>query len=349
MGKRGCFFFYFCPPVTHYNSKQMNGNSSSNNFNVLFIIDIAVKYRKHLAIVAVASVILSVIFSSPYFIKPKFKSTAIIYPSNLVPYSTESPTEQLLQLLGSDDIRDQLITDFNLYEHYEVDTATKYPKTIIHGMMAENIKYDKTKFESVEITVWDTEPEIAKAIIDSLISKMHNKARILQRQKSGEVVVILKNQLDLKKAEMDSMEDALKNIREKYGILDFENQVKGFSKVYYQEVAAGRAGFGSGRPMDRMMSNLSSKGGDYVSLREHLWRVRGTYNDLKIQYENTLKDLTKELTYSNLITKPVPAEKKSYPVRSLIVLMFTGAMLAISFIILVVYENNLRIKRIQKN
>ncbi len=323
----------------------MNGNDTKKHgFDALFVIDIALKYKKHLALVGISSVILAIIFSSPFFITPKFKSTAVVYPSNLVPYSTESPTEQMLQLFDSDDIRDQLISDFDLYNHYEVDTNSKYPLTTLHGIMRDNIKFDKTKFESVEITVWDTDPEIASRMIDSLLSSMHEKARLLQREKSAEVVVIIKNQLDLKKAEMDSMENALRQIRSDYGILDFEEQVKGFSKVYYNEVANGRAGQGAGRPLDKVMNNLTSKGGEYVSLKEHLWRVRGTYNDFKIQYENALKDLTKELTYSNVITNPVPAEKKSYPVRSLIVVMFTGGMLLLSFIILVLYENSLRMQ-----
>jgi len=319
--------------------------AQKHGFDALFIVDIVLKYKKHLAIVGVVSVILAVIFSSEYFIKPRFKSTAIVYPSNLVPYSTESPTEQLLQLFASDDIRDDLIKDFNLFEHYDIDTTQQYPLTLLHGQMAENIKVDKTKFESVEIIVWDTDPVVASNIVDSLISKMHNKARALQREKSAEVVTIAKQQLDLKQAEMDSMELELKRIRNTYGILDYAEQIKSFSRIYYTEMAAGRAGQpNSGRLIDKTMNELMNYGGEYVALKEHLWRVRGTYNDLKIQYENLLKDLTKELSYTNVITQPVPAEKKSYPVRSLIVIMFTAAMLLLSFIILVIYENSLRLE-----
>jgi uncharacterized protein involved in exopolysaccharide biosynthesis len=213
-------------------------------------------------------------------------------------------------------------------------------------MMSENIKVDKTKFESVEITVWDTNPFIASQMVDSVLSIMHKKARSMQREKSGEVVVILKNQLDLKKAEMDSMELALLEIRTKYGILDYDGQIKSFTKTYYNEMASGRVGAGGNRPLDKVMDNLLTKGGEYISLKEHLWRARGAYNDYKISYENALKDLSKELTYSNLVTKPVPAEKKSYPVRSLLIIMFTGAMLLLSIIIIVIFENT---KRIESN
>jgi uncharacterized protein involved in exopolysaccharide biosynthesis len=318
--------------------------SKKHGFDALFIIDILLKYKKHLIIIGVVSVILAVIFSSPFFIKPKFKSTAVVYPSNLIPYSTESATEQMLQLFASEDIRDELIIDFDLYNHYEVDTSQQYPKTILHGMMSENIQIDKTKFESVEINVWDTDPEIAKAMVDSVIAKVHKKARSLQRSKTEEVLIITKNQLDLKKAEMDSMENEMKLLRTKYGIIEYEGQINSFSRVYYTEVAAGRAGSGGGRPLDKVMQNFQLKGGEYISLKEHLWRVRGQYNDFKKQYEDLQKDMIKELTYSNVVTSPVAAEKKSYPVRSLIVLMFTGSMLLLSFIIILLYENSRRME-----
>jgi len=314
--------------------------SRNSEFDVLFIFNIINKYKIHLILITIFSVTLAIIFSSEAFIKPKFKSSAIAYPSNLVPYSTESPTEQMLQLFESDDIRDELIKDFNLFEHYGIDSTDKFPLTQIYGQMSENIKIDKTKFESVEIEVLDTDPLIASRLVDSLLSKMHKKARILQREKSAEVVIIIKNQLDFKKAEMDSMENALKEIRTKYGILDFENQVKSFSKVYYNEMASGRASIGGNRPIDNAME---------VSIREHLWRIRGSYNDLKVSYESALKDLTKELTYSNIVTKPVPSEKKSYPVRSLLILMFTGSMLLVSFIILVIFENSKRVNNNNSN
>lgn len=312
-------------------------------FDASFIFGIFRKYAKQLGIIAGATVLLSIVFSSEFFIKPKFKSTAIVYPSNLIPYSTESPTEQMIQLFGSDEIRDELISDFNLFEHYDIDTTSKYPLTILHAMMRENINIDKTKFESVEITVWDTDPKIASDIADSIISKLHKKARTLQRTKSAEVVVILANQLKSKKTEIDSMESRIIELRKNHGILDFEQQVRSFSRVYYEEMANGRAGSNNGSAVDKTMETLGTKGTEFIALTENLKAERKTYNDIKEQYDNVLKDLTKELTYSNLVSSPVPAEKKSYPVRSLIVVLATLSSILLSLIVIIFIENRQRI------
>ncbi|MBK7429566.1 MAG: hypothetical protein IPI62_01135 [Bacteroidetes bacterium] len=61
---------------------------------------------------------------------------------------------------------------------------------------------------------------------DSIIVFFQYKARELQSEKSKEVVIISKNQMDAKKAEMDSMENALHNLQMKYNILDFKTQSK---------------------------------------------------------------------------------------------------------------------------
>ena len=326
-------------------------NQEPNNqvvFDAGFIFGIIRRYAKQLSIIAAGTVALSIFFSSELFIKPKYKSTAIVYPSNLIPYSTESPTEQMIQLFGSDEIRDELIKDFKLFEHYEIDTNIKYPLTTLHGMMQENITIDKTKFESVEINVLDTDPQIASDMVDSIISKFHKKAKTLQRTKSAEVVVILGNQLKLKTAEVDTLEKRILNLRKDYGILDFDQQIRSFSRTYYDELAKGNAGNGSGR-MDKVMEKLGDKGTEFIALTENLAAEREVYLDIKKRYDEVLKDLTKELTYSNVVSPSVPAEKKSYPVRSLIVLLATVSAIAISLLTIIIMENRKRLKANQAN
>ena len=84
-------------------------------FNSAELIRSIIRWKKHLLLVGLISLGASILFSSPWFIKPKFKSFALVYPSNLIAYSTESATEQMLQLAQSSDIREKVIHDFDLY------------------------------------------------------------------------------------------------------------------------------------------------------------------------------------------------------------------------------------------
>ena len=62
----------------------------NNFFDNQRILTLIWKRKFHFIIVGVIAVILWAIFSGPTFIKPKFKSTARIYPSNISEMSEES-------------------------------------------------------------------------------------------------------------------------------------------------------------------------------------------------------------------------------------------------------------------
>jgi len=314
-------------------------NPSSLRIEASGILKIAVKWWKPLLIIAAISAIPAVIFSSPAFIKPLFKSRSILYPSNLAPYATENATEQMIQIFESEDIFNHLIRDFHLFKHYQIDSAKeKYPMNLIKYMMKERIKISKTEFESAELVVFDTDPVVAAQICDSMNSYMNEKVREMQRKKYAEVVIIHKTQMDKLAHQLDSMETIQKSLRTDYGIIYFEEQVKPFSKAYYSAVGKGQSNAGS--QMENIRKNLAEKGGEYISLQENLIRIRTAYNDLKVLYDNSVRDLNKILTFTNVVTKPFPAGKKSYPVRSLIILGFTTAMVFISFLIIIIIEKN---------
>jgi uncharacterized protein involved in exopolysaccharide biosynthesis len=294
--------------------------------------------KKPLLLVGIIAAIAAAVFSGPYFIKPRFKSEAVLYPSNLTKYSMESPTEQMIQLLGASDIRDSIIRVFDLYKHYKIDSTTnKVHRSEIFKAYDENISVSKTEYESVHIVAYDTDPNMAAALIDSMISYLNKKARALQREKSYEVLHMARHRMEVKKAEMDSMEAVIQEFRNKYGLLEYKTQAQEYARAY------GRA-LQSGSPRAiaetrQMLLTLGEKGGEFNSLTEHLWRIRGTYNDLKQDYENSINDVTKVLTYANVITYPVPADKKSYPIRWLIVVISVGSSLFLAFLVLLYLDS----------
>jgi len=315
-----------------------------NYLNAADLLKILVKWKKHFIIIGIATILISIIFSGPSFIEPKYKSFAILYPSNIIPYAGENQSEQMIQLLESDDIMRDINSTFHLMKHYKIDSAKdQYSQSRFMDVYKDNINFRKTEYESVEITVLDKDPKMASDIADSIIDLMNKKAKSLQKEKSEEVVTILKSQLDKKRIEMDSMELVLKELRTKYGIISYDNQAREVTREYLQALSL------SGNPQaideaKHLIQNLEDKGCEFVSLNENLWRVRGTYNDIKVQYENAVKDVEKVLTYSNVISKPFPADKKSYPVRWIIVLIATISTLFLAFIFLAFVDRKVKTK-----
>lgn len=142
----------------------------AEQLNLIRVIRLASKWRKQLIYTGIAAIVVSIIFTMPQIMTPMFKANTVIYPVNLQAYSKETPTEQMVQLLNSEEVRENLIRDFNLYGHYDIDSTGNYPRFEIMKRLEENISISKTEFESIEISILDKDPKVAAAMCDSLCS-----------------------------------------------------------------------------------------------------------------------------------------------------------------------------------
>lgn len=303
--------------------------------NAIRLLRLVTKWKRHLILTGFGALLFSFIFTLPVFMTPMFKASAVIYPVNLSSYSQETPTEQMVQLLQSVDVKEMLIRSFNLYQHYEIDTSGKYPRFEIMKRLEENISVSKTELESVELFVLDKDPQLAARMCDSLISFMDAKATNLLRERAREIMVITGKQMRDKKVELDSLENALLSIRTEYGITDYENMINGFSREYFGALRSG----GANAKMEAMRRNLESKGGEYLLITSLLEPVRETYSEYKVKYELAETDSKKELKYHNTITRPVAPERKDSPKRSLIMLVFTISVLFVAMLVIIYQEH----------
>jgi uncharacterized protein involved in exopolysaccharide biosynthesis len=303
----------------------------TNFFKSSYIIKLVLNWKWHLLVIFILAVALSSIFSGPTFIKPKYKSYAVIYPSNIAPYSTETTTEQMLQLLKSEDILFDVVKKFKLYEEYKIDTSGKYYRAKIIKKLEDNITIKRTAYESVLIEVYDNSPIQACEMVNEILRLMNQKAQYLQRNKTAEIVKIYLDQLEFKRKQIDSIETRLNYLRTNYNILDYNIQVEEYSKGYVKKINLQRGGIND--DISTTLNNLKQFGGEYRLLDASLWGLQEAYIELKREYDKSLSDLNKELTYANIVTKPIVPDKKAYPVRWLIVCITTISSILLSLIL----------------
>ncbi len=299
-------------------------------------IQLIIKRKIHFIVVTVAAILIASLFSSPWFIKPRYRSFAILYPSNITPYSEESASEQMLQLFGSADIRNAVVKKFNLFKRYGIDSTEKTASVKMMDVYDSRVEVNRTQYESIDITVQDEDPAIASQMVEEIIHSMNLKARELQREKTKEVEIVIKNQLELKKRNVDSLNIRLHELRVKYQLFDYDMQVKEVTKSYLKETSSGGKNL---KEIDAMMRNLEEKGGEYFQLQKTLKALLDSYNATKIEYDVVIKDLNKELTYSNVVTKPAPSYIKAYPVRWLIVLASVASSNLLLFVLFIIIDS----------
>ena len=303
-----------------------------NNFNNLSLVQLILKWKWHIIIITVAAALCGAIFSSSMFITPLYKSVAVAYPANITPYSDESETEQMLEIINSMSIMDSIIEKYDLWTDYKIEKNYQFAKTYMINEYRSKIKIGKTPYEAVSITVMDQNPEVACAIARDILYFYDEKVHNLHTQKVGEVVTMYERQLREKQHNIDSLKQRLSDIGVNYGVTDLPNQSREVTRGYLS---------GSAKATE-LKANLEQYGAEIIDLHTKIAAEGNTYVAIKCDYEKELRFFNSHLTYSNIITEPFPADKKAFPVRWVVVaLSALGAML-LSIVVIFIIENRKR-------
>ncbi|HPF63394.1 Wzz/FepE/Etk N-terminal domain-containing protein [Lentimicrobium sp.] len=313
--------------------------STENYFSNIHMMKIFFRWKWHLLSIAIIAALLAAVFSGSFFIKPKFKSYALVYPSNIAPYSDESESEQMLQWLQSQDIRDSVIRKFDLAAHYRIDSSYKYFQSTIQYLYNKNVKISKTQFESIEIVVMDTDPVIARDMVLAIIDFCNLKIRKIHRDKYAEVVNSMGLILQEKKAQLDSVEKALSDLRLNYELIDYGAQATEITRGYLRTVDGSNSTNINTKDVLRLKENFENKAGQMAILTQRRNDILHIYSEFELIYDRAVYDAEKVFTFTNVVTPPVVADKKSYPVRWLIVLYSVAAALFFSVVVISVIEN----------
>ncbi len=311
---------------------ETNNQDMDNNFNNLSLIQLILKWKWHILIITLVAAVCGAVFSSSTFITPLYKSEAIAYPANISPYSDESETEQMLQLINSQSIADSIIEKYDLWSHYKIDRNYEFAKTYMMYEYHEKIKISKTPYEAVSIVVNDKDPVVACNIANDILKFYDQKVSKLHRDKLGEVVSMYERQLALKQRDLDSMKSQLSEIGTNYGITNFTGQSREITRGYLN---------GSAKATE-LKHNLEVFGPEAMDLETKIVAEGNTYASVKMDYEKELRFYNSELTYSNVVTEPYPADKKSYPVRWIIVALSGLGAFLLTLLVLFILENRKR-------
>lgn len=317
-----------------------------SNFNNLNVINTLLRWRIHLAAILAIAFFGSIIFSGPWVITPKFKSWAVIYPSNISPYSEESETEQMFQILQASYVRDRVINQFDLAKHYDISPDYEYYLSALLNEYRENVTISKTPGEAIRIEVLDSDPIIAKEITETIITAYNEKIKMLHEEKFGEVVAMWQRALNRKYAVIDSLENQLTSLAVEDGLLDYRAQSTEVVKGLLGTVEGGSTRINLGE-VSKLKASIQAKGGLLLLTLGQLEHETAILKDLTNEYDIAYSNYDRQYTYTNIIEAPFVADKKSYPVRWLVVALTMFTTLFLALLVIGIIEN-MRIRKVRK-
>jgi capsular polysaccharide biosynthesis protein len=338
----------------------MQENSmKQSEFNSSNLIALVMKWKKQLLIVAAVALVVSTVVAF-FIVEPKFKSTVVLFPAStasisksllilnpqekddILKFGEEAEAEQLLQILNSDEIRDRICKKYNLMNHYEISPNERYKYTKLYDEYDDNISFRRTELMSVKIEVLDKDPQIACDIandISSLLDTIKNK---VQHERAMMGLKIVQGEYYGLKQEIKEIEDSLKVLRQ-MGINDYESQSAAFNEQYATALVKGNSpGI---KQLEEKIKILSEYGGAYLSMGNYVELLREQLSLVKAKYQEAKVDAEKNIAAKFVINKGFKAEKKSYPIRWLVILASVISSLLFALLFIIGYENYYQINK----
>lgn len=324
---------------------KINQLIMENNFNNLNIINTILKWRMTLIVVSILAIIAGVVISSPLVIKPKFKSWAVVYPSNISPYSEESESEQMNQLLQASYIRNKVIKQFDLDKHYGIDKGYKHYNSLLIYEYNDHVKISKTTGEAIRIQVVDEDPQLAKDMVDAIIIAYNERVQQLHKSKFKEALDLWTRTKNRKLATIDSLQKQLNALAADEGIFNYN--------VLSQELIKGTLGTvegGSTRinrtEVNKLKETMKEKGGLLFATFKNLESALELYKNINNEYDQAYTRYDRDFSYTNIVEAPFVSDKKAYPVRWIIVLLSLVGTLFFTLLIIAILEH-LRLRKVK--
>lgn len=145
---------------------------------------------------------------------------------NIRYYGTDTDIDRLLTIANSSDIKTDLIREFDLYKHYEIEPTSKNAQHKINLKLSKLYKISKTKLDAIELSVEDTDAELAARIANSARDKINDQAQKTVKDSQFKQIETFNNKITDNEKLLSELGDSLTYLKKKYNVYDLETQAQ---------------------------------------------------------------------------------------------------------------------------
>ena len=325
---------------------------NDQQFNSFSLVQFMWQKRKTLILVCLLVAVVSLIAS--FLVKPKFKSTAIVYAPrtnsvakillneesynerlDMKAYAEDEETEQMMEILNSREIKDKLIEKFDLYNHYGLGEGVSYRQTKMYKYLKGNVIVKRTQYGAISVSVLDRDPQIAADMANEIVVQLDSVKHRIDHERTIAAFNLLKRQLEIVDAEVQRVDDSVQVLMQN-GVFDFKSQSERVMQQYATAVAQGNtAGM---KRLEDELKKMATWGPRSLTLYEEQAYFREYQSVVKIKMMNAIVDMDTKIPVKFLIEKAIPSDKKAYPKKSLIVLISTVSAFILAVLVLLTID-----------
>jgi hypothetical protein len=324
-------------------------NSKEFRFNSVDLVVFAWEKRIPLIIITAVAIIASIIISLT--ITNLYKSKVILFaapntstskyllsnqsagPLGLLAFGEDEQTEQLMQILQSDQVKNKIIQKFDLLNHYEIDPNSKNKYTILNNKMKKYIHFKRTKYMSVIIEVLDKDPVTAANIANEISNQVDTAMNKIQHDRAMIALSLVEKEYQSMLDTIQCLEDSM-NVLRSMGIYDYAAQSEELLEGYADAVNSNNQQ--AIRLFEEKLKLFGKYGGALMSLRDFVVYEKKNFGELQQKYAEAKMEAEQALPQKFVVDSAKPDIRKSYPKRSLIVMQSALSAFILGYIVLLI-------------
>lgn len=300
------------------------------------------KKRKLILLVTTFVAIVSTIIS--FLLTPLYRSTAIVFPAATstvsfseqrnakaaaMDFGEEEQAEQLVQILQSSRIRDKVVEEYRLMEHYDIDStdANKYFKLV--EQYNKCFSFVRTRFGSIQIDVLDQDPILAAEMANKIVELIDTVKNTMVSERTLPAFEINKRKKQQLERDRDIVLKKLDSLA-KMGVVSLEGRTNLYQAYVDSKNASEKAEIK--HSIDVNIAYGPVFDGLEMIRNEKIMKLE----EFNVSYEQAESDANATFTHKFIVEKAVVADKKDWPKRSIIIIIsIIGAFLFMVFALLI--------------
>src|SRR5690554_5007307 len=217
----------------------MENKKSEHNTNELLVF--TYKNRKILLLTGLIAGVISVVIS--LLLPVLYESNAIVFPTatstvsfnplsnakaSSMDFGEEENAEQLIQILQSSPLRNKVIKEFDLAKVYDIKPDDKSYYYKLGKAYNSHIRFERTRFGSINISVLDESPQLAADIANKIVQLIDTVKNELIKERTMPAFEINKrklNQLQQAQEALNAEMDSLSQL----GVIDAKSRASLFA------------------------------------------------------------------------------------------------------------------------
>ncbi len=327
---------------------------TSTDTSLLSLIKTIYNWRKQLILVTIAAVIIAAVIS--LFLPNYYKAFSKFIPSNPsqtmpnmifanggggnIPFGTSDDLDRLQNIAGSGELASYLISKFDLYKHYTIDSTSDRAAYYIGLRFSKNYSISKDEFGGIEIAVEDTDPKLAAEIANAAVEQIGKIDRSLAIANLQAMATAFEKTMARADSDRDSLSQAINKINRRYRYPSIALRRELLTQASPGMTAEAQLG------MLQRANNLSAD--SLAAITENLYTagaydaIRGGITQQMSVDKNTYLHLKAALNANiqtiQVVERAVAPQIKSRPVRSIIVLGAGFVSLLLSVLGILLFE-----------